>query len=69
MASTSSNGPSRRTSTGARTPGRPLSPSRSSGRKAFTAEGEEPSTLFAEAITKIVTPDNVYSLPAQSTTK
>ncbi|MER7468536.1 hypothetical protein [Streptomyces sp. NPDC097981] len=46
-----------------------MSPSRSSGRKAFTAEGEEPSTLFAEAITKIVTPDNVYSLPAQSTTK
>ncbi|MFD8632877.1 serine hydrolase domain-containing protein [Streptomyces sp. NPDC059533] len=35
----------------------------------ITAEGEEPSTLFAEAITKIVTPDHVYSLPAQSTTK
>ncbi|MFI8498988.1 serine hydrolase domain-containing protein [Streptomyces sp. NPDC085524] len=35
----------------------------------ITAEGEEPSTLFAEAITRIVTPDNVYTLPAQSTTK
>lgn len=25
--------------------------------------GSEPSTLFAQAITKIVTPGNVYSLP------
>ncbi|MFD7259903.1 serine hydrolase domain-containing protein [Streptomyces sp. NPDC059874] len=30
------------------------------------AEGQEPSTLFAEAITKIVTPQNVYTLPAQN---
>lgn len=28
-------------------------------------EGQEPSTLFGEAITKIVTPGRVYSLPAQ----
>ncbi|MFI1649177.1 serine hydrolase domain-containing protein [Streptomyces avidinii] len=28
-------------------------------------ENQEPSTLFGEAITKIVTPDRVYSLPAQ----
>ncbi|MFI1379335.1 serine hydrolase domain-containing protein [Embleya sp. NPDC020886] len=28
-------------------------------------EGNEPSTLFAEAITSIVTPDNVYQLPAE----
>ncbi|WP_327263713.1 beta-lactamase family protein [Streptomyces sp. NBC_01232] len=27
--------------------------------------GQEPSTLFGEAITKIVTPDRVYTLPAQ----
>ncbi|WP_405439284.1 beta-lactamase family protein [Streptomyces avidinii] len=28
-------------------------------------ENQEPSTLFGEAITEIVTPDRVYSLPAQ----
>ncbi|MCX4804798.1 beta-lactamase family protein [Streptomyces sp. NBC_01214] len=28
-------------------------------------QGQEPSTLFGEAITKIVTPDRVYTLPAQ----
>ncbi|GHC58170.1 beta-lactamase [Streptomyces cinnamoneus] len=28
-------------------------------------DGAEPSTLFGEAITKIVTPGNVYNLPAQ----
>ncbi|WP_030383584.1 serine hydrolase domain-containing protein [Streptomyces sp. NRRL S-241] len=28
-------------------------------------EGQEPSTLFGEAITKIVTPERVYTLPAQ----
>ncbi|MCJ1678218.1 beta-lactamase family protein [Streptomyces sp. APSN-46.1] len=33
------------------------------------AEGEEPSTLFGEAITEIVTPDHVYSLPAHTTAK
>ncbi|MGW7439846.1 serine hydrolase domain-containing protein [Streptomyces sp. NPDC054849] len=32
----------------------------------ITAEGEEPSTLFGEAITKIVTPRHVYTLPAQT---
>ncbi|MEV6583473.1 serine hydrolase domain-containing protein [Streptomyces sp. NPDC051582] len=31
-------------------------------------EGSEPSTLFGEAITKVVTPDHVFSLPAQSVT-
>ncbi|MFI5671772.1 serine hydrolase domain-containing protein [Streptomyces sp. NPDC051704] len=31
-------------------------------------EGSEPSTLFGEAITKIVTPDHVFTLPAQSVT-
>ncbi|MFJ9790876.1 serine hydrolase domain-containing protein [Streptomyces globosus] len=31
----------------------------------ISAEGEEPSTLFGQAITKIVSPDNVFSLPAQ----
>ncbi|MFI6002399.1 serine hydrolase domain-containing protein [Streptomyces sp. NPDC051366] len=31
-------------------------------------KGSEPSTLFGEAITKIVTPDHVFSLPAQSVT-
>ncbi|MGW6687485.1 serine hydrolase domain-containing protein [Streptomyces sp. NPDC054961] len=31
----------------------------------ISAEGQEPSTLFGEAITKVVTPDNVYTLPAQ----
>ncbi|MFE6841733.1 serine hydrolase domain-containing protein [Streptomyces sp. NPDC057686] len=31
-------------------------------------EGSEPSTLFGEAITKIVTPDHVFSLPAQPVT-
>ncbi|MFG2974577.1 serine hydrolase domain-containing protein [Streptomyces sp. NPDC048331] len=30
-------------------------------------QGQEPSTLFGEAITKIVTPDRVYTLPAQPT--
>ncbi|MGW7451783.1 serine hydrolase domain-containing protein [Streptomyces sp. NPDC054787] len=35
----------------------------------ITAEGEEPSTLFARAITRIVTPENVYTLPAQVTKK
>ncbi|WP_030756090.1 MULTISPECIES: serine hydrolase domain-containing protein [unclassified Streptomyces] len=29
------------------------------------SQGQEPSTLFGEAITKIVTPDRVYTLPAQ----
>lgn len=29
-------------------------------------EGSEPSTLFGEAITKIVSPEHVFSLPAQS---
>ncbi|MFA7762214.1 serine hydrolase domain-containing protein [Streptomyces sp. NRRL S-448] len=28
-------------------------------------QGQEPSTLFGEAITKIVTPDRIYTLPAQ----
>ncbi|GAA2826225.1 serine hydrolase domain-containing protein [Kitasatospora paracochleata] len=28
-------------------------------------DGNEPSTLFAQAITRIVTPDHVYDLPAQ----
>ncbi|MCX4692543.1 serine hydrolase [Streptomyces sp. NBC_01408] len=31
-------------------------------------EGSEPSSLFGEAITKIVTPDNVFRLPAQPVT-
>ncbi|MET9886034.1 serine hydrolase domain-containing protein [Streptomyces sp. NPDC006430] len=31
-------------------------------------KGSEPSTLFGEAITKIVTPDHVFSLPAQAVT-
>ncbi|MFF4847944.1 serine hydrolase domain-containing protein [Streptomyces sp. NPDC001194] len=31
-------------------------------------QGSEPSTLFGEAITKVVTPDHVFSLPAQSVT-
>ncbi|MET9467216.1 serine hydrolase domain-containing protein [Streptomyces sp. NPDC006544] len=31
----------------------------------ISAEGQEPSTLFGEAITKIVTPEHVYTLPAQ----
>ncbi|MEU3722946.1 serine hydrolase domain-containing protein [Streptomyces sp. NPDC031705] len=31
-------------------------------------EGSEPSTLFGEAITKIVTPQHVFSLPAQPVT-
>ncbi|MFJ3909533.1 serine hydrolase domain-containing protein [Streptomyces vinaceus] len=31
-------------------------------------EGSEPSTLFGEAITKVVTPDHVFTLPAQSVT-
>ncbi|MFF1491349.1 serine hydrolase domain-containing protein [Streptomyces sp. NPDC058304] len=31
-------------------------------------KGSEPSTLFGEAITKIVTPDHVFSLPAQPVT-
>ncbi|MEU9146145.1 serine hydrolase domain-containing protein [Streptomyces sp. NPDC048349] len=31
-------------------------------------EGSEPSTLFGEAITKIVTPGHVYTLPAQPVT-
>ncbi|MFB6521631.1 serine hydrolase domain-containing protein [Streptomyces sp. NPDC056401] len=31
-------------------------------------KGEEPSTLFGEAITKIVTPQHVYTLPAQPVT-
>ncbi|WP_405498053.1 serine hydrolase domain-containing protein [Streptomyces sp. NBC_00096] len=34
----------------------------------ISAEGEEPSTLFGQAITKIVTPDHVYTLPAQPVT-
>ncbi|MGW8780962.1 serine hydrolase domain-containing protein [Streptomyces sp. NPDC055796] len=31
-------------------------------------KGSEPSTLFGQAITKIVTPDHVFTLPAQSVT-
>lgn len=31
-------------------------------------EGNEPSTLFGEAITRIVTPQHVFSLPAQPVT-
>ncbi|KMO99779.1 beta-lactamase [Streptomyces roseus] len=31
-------------------------------------EGSEPSTLFGQAITKVVTPDHVFTLPAQSVT-
>lgn len=31
-------------------------------------EGNEPSTLFGEAITKLVTPQHVFKLPAQSVT-
>ncbi len=31
-------------------------------------EGSEPSTLFGEAITKVVTPEHVFSLPAQPVT-
>ncbi|MFD9301839.1 serine hydrolase domain-containing protein [Streptomyces sp. NPDC060048] len=34
----------------------------------ISAEGEEPSTLFGQAITKIVTPQHVYTLPAQPVT-
>lgn len=34
----------------------------------ISAEGEEPSTLFGKAITKIVTPQHVYTLPAQPVT-
>lgn len=34
----------------------------------ISAGGEEPSTLFGEAITKIVTPAHVYTLPAQPVT-
>lgn len=34
----------------------------------ISAQGEEPSTLFGEAITKIVTPEHVYTLPAQPVT-
>ncbi|CAM5529415.1 beta-lactamase [Streptomyces avidinii] len=34
----------------------------------IAAEGEEPSTLFGEAITKIVTPEHVFTLPAQPVT-
>ncbi|MGW6705365.1 serine hydrolase domain-containing protein [Streptomyces sp. NPDC054956] len=34
----------------------------------ISAEGEEPSTLFGEAITKTVTPQHVYTLPAQPVT-
>ncbi|MET9958874.1 serine hydrolase domain-containing protein [Streptomyces sp. NPDC006326] len=33
------------------------------------SEGSEPSTLFGEAITRTVTPDHVFSLPAQPVTK
>ncbi|MEV7519506.1 serine hydrolase domain-containing protein [Streptomyces sp. NPDC091371] len=33
------------------------------------SEGQEPSTLFGEAITKIVTPEHIYTLPAQNTAK
>ncbi|WP_189920222.1 serine hydrolase domain-containing protein [Kitasatospora xanthocidica] len=32
------------------------------------SQGEEPSTLFANEITKIISPNNVYALPAESTT-
>ncbi|MFF3563980.1 serine hydrolase domain-containing protein [Streptomyces sp. NPDC002574] len=31
-------------------------------------QGSEPSTLFAQAVTKIVSPDHVYTLPAMSST-
>ena len=31
-------------------------------------KGSEPSTLFGEAITKIVTPGHVFTLPAQPVT-
>ncbi|MFI8264033.1 MULTISPECIES: serine hydrolase domain-containing protein [unclassified Streptomyces] len=31
-------------------------------------KGSEPSTLFGEAITEVVTPDHVFTLPAQSVT-
>ncbi|MEU9235078.1 hypothetical protein AB0D36_22055 [Streptomyces subrutilus] len=31
-------------------------------------EGSEPSTLFGEAVTKVVTPEHVFSLPAQPVT-
>lgn len=34
----------------------------------IAAEGEEPSTLFGQAITKIVTPERVFTLPAQPVT-
>ncbi|MFE9564081.1 serine hydrolase domain-containing protein [Streptomyces sp. NPDC006487] len=34
----------------------------------ISAKGEEPSTLFGEAITKIVTPQHVFTLPAQPVT-
>lgn len=34
----------------------------------ISAEGEEPSTLFGQAITKIVTPEHVFTLPAQPVT-
>ncbi|WP_328303964.1 beta-lactamase family protein [Streptomyces sp. NBC_00435] len=34
----------------------------------ISARGEEPSTLFGEAITKIVSPEHVYTLPAQPVT-
>ncbi|MFE4261679.1 serine hydrolase domain-containing protein [Streptomyces sp. NPDC056883] len=34
----------------------------------ISAEGEEPSTLFGKAITEIVTPQHVYTLPAQPVT-
>lgn len=34
----------------------------------ISAEGEEPSTLFGRAITEIVTPQHVYTLPAQPVT-
>lgn len=34
----------------------------------ISAEGEEPSTLFGQAITKIVTPQHVFTLPAQPVT-
>ncbi|MDQ0994233.1 serine hydrolase [Streptomyces sp. V3I7] len=35
----------------------------------INAKGEEPSTLFGDAITKIISPDHVFNLPAQPTAK
>ncbi|MFJ1547863.1 hypothetical protein [Streptomyces sp. NPDC088246] len=29
-------------------------------------QGSEPSTLFGEVVTRVVTPQHIYTLPAQS---